>query len=479
MHSAARTALTVLFKRKWLIAGFLLLVGGAATAYIIKSPTLYQASTSLLVKFGREYVYRQEVGNDITMSANYSQDEIINSLVEIIRAWGLADRVVREIGPGTLYPQLVKNPPSGMTLQAAAVLRFIKDLKVSPTRRSNVIVIDYSSEDPKIAADALNLLVEAFQAKHVSLYGETRFTFLEAQLGRLKDDLRNAETKLELFQQENRVYALEGQRDQLLKQQSDITATLNLVENDFTAFQRKRETLKAQVGSVPANVALSSVTERSKIISEAESQLLSLRLREQQLSAKLGDRHPSILQVREEIKLAESNLRSLNAITSASQTTGANQVHQTIQAALLATESDLQQADARRSGLKVQLSDINRQIDAISANERVLRDLVRQRNEAEEIYQGYSRKVEEARVSEDMDRNKISSIAVIEPAAPPPRPEAPGKLLKLLLSIAFAVTGSVGLAFVVELASRRFSSADQVERTFGIPVLATFPLYKN
>ena len=35
------------------------------------------------------------------------------------------------------------------------------------------------------------------------------------------------------------------------------------------------------------------------------------------------------------------------------------------------------------------------------------------------------------------------------PAAPPPRPEAPGKLLKLLLSIAFAVTGSVGLAFAI------------------------------
>jgi capsular polysaccharide biosynthesis protein len=95
------------------------------------------------------------------------------------------------------------------------------------------------------------------------------------------------------------------------------------------------------------------------------------------------------------------------------------------------------------------------------------------------LYQNYLRKVEEARVSEDMNRNKITSIAVIEAASPPQLPAGPGKKIKLLLVFGFATMGGLGLAFAVDLASRRFFSDEQVENTLGIPVLASVPLHRS
>jgi uncharacterized protein involved in exopolysaccharide biosynthesis len=480
MHSAARKALTILFRRKWLLLSFIFLVTGVASFYIMSIPRVFPANTSVLVKFGREYVYRQEVGSsDATFAATYSQDEIMNSLIEIMRTWGLAEQVVRDIGAATLYPRLVENRRQGQSLEDAALQQFSRDLSVDPASRSNVIWLSYVNEDPDLAADALNRLVEAFQAKHVALYGETRVEFLEEQLGRLSDTLGTAERALEDYQKTSRVYALDEQRTQLLKQQADLDAALKAADNEFEALTAKRTTLTAQIRDVPETVPLTSVTERSKVIAQAEAELLNLRLREQQLATRLGERHPQIIAVRDEIARAQNTLKTLNTSTASSETRGANALHLNLQGALLGAEADLRQIEQRRSGLSLQLAQVTGRIEGISSSERTLRDLLRQRNEAEATYQNYLRKVEEARVSEDMNRNKITSIAVIEPASPPGLPAGPGRKIKLLLVFGFAVLGGTGLAFAVDLASRRFFSAEQIEAALGIPVLATVPLHRS
>ena len=395
MHSAAHKALTILFRRKWLIACFILLVTGAAGSYIMSIPRVYPASTSLLVKFGREFVYRQEVGSsDATFAANYSQDEIMNSLVEIIRTWGLADQVVQEMGAANLYPRLVNDRPEALTLEAAAVQQFTRDLHVYPASRSNVIWLSYVNEDPDYAADALNRLVAAFQAKHVTLYSESRFEFLSDQVTRLDDELASVERRLEDFRRDNHVYALDEQRSQLLKQQGDIDAALKTADNDYNALSAKRDILARQIGQVPATVALSSVTERSRVILQAESDLQTLRSREQQLTGVLGDRHPQLIGVRDEIRRAEAHLKSLNSNMAGSETKGANTVHQNLQSALLSTEAEIRQANERRGGLRSQLSEITSKLEVLSNGERSLRELVRQRNEAEALYQNSQRRLD-------------------------------------------------------------------------------------
>jgi uncharacterized protein involved in exopolysaccharide biosynthesis len=480
MDSAARKALTILFRRKWIILGFVVLVTGAAASYIVSIPKVYPASTSLLVRFGREYVYRQEVGStDTSFAAGYSQDEIMNSLTEIIRTMGLAEQVVRDIGPDRLYPRLADDKHPGLTLEEAAISRFSKDLSVHPANRSNVIWLSYVNEDPRIAADALNRLVTVFQAKHLELYGETRFEFLDDQLGRLGQELAASERNLEEYQHDNRVYALDEQRAQLLKQQAEIDAALRAAENDVGALSAKRSILASQIGQIPTTVPLTSVTERSKVIAQAEAELVSLRLREQQLMTRLGERHPQVISVRDEIVRAETYLKTLTSSVVSAETKGPNTVYQSLQTAVMATEADLRQADSRRAGLREQQADIAAQVERISTTERTMRDLVRRRNDAEQVYQNYQRKVQEARVSEDMNKNKITSIAVIEPAVAADLPAGPGRKFKLLLVFGFAVIGGTGLGFAIDLGSRRFFSAEQIERSLGIPVLASVPMHRN
>jgi capsular polysaccharide biosynthesis protein len=74
-----------------------------------------------------------------------------------------------------------------------------------------------------------------------------------------------------------------------------------------------------------------------------------------------------------------------------------------------------------------------------------------------------------------MDSQKIVSVSVLRPALIPLKPIKPNILLNLGLGIAFAVFGSLGLAFGLDLFRDHFDRPDEVEAALGTPVLASIP----
>jgi uncharacterized protein involved in exopolysaccharide biosynthesis len=68
------------------------------------------------------------------------------------------------------------------------------------------------------------------------------------------------------------------------------------------------------------------------------------------------------------------------------------------------------------------------------------RALVRQRDADEEQYRTYAKRLRDARISSEMDREKIASINVIEPATPSARPTwPPSKSLSIPVAIVLAL----------------------------------------
>jgi len=73
---AVRNLLTVLFKHRLkIITVFCTVVGVVTTASFVVSP-VYEAKSSLLVKYGREFMSQPEVGNPQPVMS-YNQEEIL------------------------------------------------------------------------------------------------------------------------------------------------------------------------------------------------------------------------------------------------------------------------------------------------------------------------------------------------------------------------------------------------------------------
>src|SRR6185503_1481364 len=121
--AAARELLSSLARGKWTVLVVFVVVTGIATWSTLHTPPLFEAESSLLVRIGREYMYRPEDGRaEATRTPSLS--EMVNSEVEILSSRDLAEQVVREIGVERLYPDLVQLVPDPNVAAEMAVLRF-------------------------------------------------------------------------------------------------------------------------------------------------------------------------------------------------------------------------------------------------------------------------------------------------------------------------------------------------------------------
>jgi len=89
-----RDILTVLFKHKQkIVITFLAVVVVITIGTFLITPT-YEAKSSLLVKFGREYLYTPEVGEGRPTPLAISSEELLNSEVQILMNHDLIEKVI-------------------------------------------------------------------------------------------------------------------------------------------------------------------------------------------------------------------------------------------------------------------------------------------------------------------------------------------------------------------------------------------------
>ena len=118
-----------LFKHKVSILTVFLIVLIPVTLWIILSVPIYEAYSSILLKIGREHIYRPEVGTS-SPSLYIEREAAIQSEIEILKSEDLVKKVLRTFGVQNIYPDLVKDFPTGEDPMPAATGIFLGNLDV-------------------------------------------------------------------------------------------------------------------------------------------------------------------------------------------------------------------------------------------------------------------------------------------------------------------------------------------------------------
>ncbi len=244
-----------IFRRRGLVLALILLLGGAAMALIAVSPPRYVARTAVLAKFGREYTLRgYGAGNDM-VPANFGQDQIVSSVIEIMRSDEIARRVVEAVGVDRLYPALTEARVSlpERAVQDAA-LRFGADMTVTSAAHSNVVAVELSNPDPGIAAEALNRFVAIFQQKYRELYGEQMVALFEAEAQSARGEFAAAQERVAEFERSQRVFAQDGQMDRLIQDKAQLEQQLSKLASCCSETSAFRQ-LRRDAGDLDARIA--------------------------------------------------------------------------------------------------------------------------------------------------------------------------------------------------------------------------------
>ena len=379
--SSPRDFLTILFKHKYTILMIFFAVVATVTIGSFLLPPTYEAKSSLLLKFGREYIYRSEVGergSDTRPLIPLNQEEVINSEIQILTSRDLIEKVIASIKVENIYPDLAEDPPKTVTPLEAAILIFEKKLSVEGIKKSNVIQISFQHKDPHIAAKAVNFLVEFLKEKHLQVYSDPKSSFLEQQLLAYEQRLKESQNKLEDFKQKYQVFSLEEQRTLLLKQRTDLDTIFKAAQNQVKELQNKLSSLKNQMRTVSKDVPLYTETERYKIVDDAKAQLLSLQLKEQELLQKYNENTALVINVRKEIKIVQDFIKKQEEDLRGKVRTGQNIVYQDIEREMFKTQSELSSQEARRATLQGQIAQLDKEIQTLDLRENQLQNLKRE-----------------------------------------------------------------------------------------------------
>ncbi|HNT37477.1 MAG TPA: hypothetical protein PKH07_20955, partial [bacterium] len=92
----------------------------------------------------------------------------------------------------------------------------------------------------------------------------------------------------------------------------------------------------------------------------------------------------------------------------------------------------------------------------------------------------YCGKLEETRISEALDLERISNVTVIEPAIVPFEPIRiipflPTRVLHILAGVIVGLLSALGYAFLTEQMNHTFSSREDVDRMLNIRCLVSIP----
>jgi uncharacterized protein involved in exopolysaccharide biosynthesis len=429
-------------RRKGTILGVFVLVTAVVAVAAVRTPPVFEAVSSLLVRMGREYVYRPEVGRAET-ARTPSLSEIVNSEVEILASRDLAELVVVALGVEKLYPDLLALGLDQVVTREKAVLRFRQATSVRAVLESSVIKVAYEHQVPQVAADAVNLLVERFRDKHVEVFGEERSGGLEDQMKAQRAGLTHAEEALAEFKRANGVFDLDEQRRLLLGQRVRLEeelrdCELQLVETRVRvehAAQAEPAAAPARAERTPSEGLLTGLGPEARaldplaanrLIEAASLRLMELQLEASELMRDYGPENRKVQSVRADIELVQDYLRRARIRSGTS-------------------------GEARRTALARELADLDRRIEHLDLQEKTLRRLERELTAAESALQILRERVAEARLAEELDREKRISVRVIEKAAPPVVASGLPRNLKIALGSFVGLLAGAALAVLQEL----------------------------
>lgn len=469
-----RDLLSIIFKhkRKMVLIFLLVFLVGIIVSFLM-SPVVYEASSKILVKFGRENVYTVPTANGASpVLIDSAREERMNSEIEMLSARNVAEKVIRGLGVNNIYPGIEKNADNkSLTLRPSfkqlspfgkAVLIFQKNLTVERVKKSNLIETKFKHKDPLIAAQVVNKFIDTFLEERIKVYGVSsgEQTVFSEQIKRLGEAINNDKNELEAFRKQNNITSFQDQKSLLIKQISDVEMEMAKTRTEFSENRGKLQAMEEQSISPSGEVRLGQETDLNPLTTSAiKNKLTELQLKEKDLLNKYTEQSGFVTDIRKEIEGAKQLL--------------ANEEKTSHDKAVITINQTLKALRNKEESLKQFGAKYQQELNRMNNGEMQLNELERRLKQHEESYYLYVKKMEETKISSELDNQKSINISVIQPALPPIKPAARKLTQYIILSLILGGIASFGLAFSLEYFSHTFNKKEDVEKRLGIPVLAS------
>lgn len=468
-----REVLSIVFREKRKLIGVFLVLFGLLVAWSYSLTPYYEATTRLLIKSGREFQVRSDANQQVASVPSQTKLEIVNSEIQILTSRDLIAAVIDRVGATKLYPSL---SGSAEQIADAALRHFLADFKAAPVEQADVIEASYHNPNRAVAVEALAAMVEMYQHKHAEMFSDPRYKFLEQQSRQYDDQLNAVVQKIGAVRSERSLFDVDAQRAKLIDDRTSIAGILQQLKSQSIDAHKRIEFLQARLKATPALIPAGEA--QADVVEQAKARLLDLQVKAQQLRERyVGEVKP--------LKDAEQEMTGLRKFISEGDSTHRkvwsqrNGAYDDMVLALNRALADAAPLDAQIAMRTQEAANIEGRLRNLQEGGQNLADLERERRELEQLAHTYRTRYEEARMSEDLDRERVVSVSVIQKPDASALPAGPRHLPFILGGLLAGLLGAAGVLVYTLVFRQTLITVESVERIIGLPVLASLPGAQN
>lgn len=479
------------------LLGLLLTALAAAMA-----PTKYTSSAELLLRLGREYIYKPELG---AASGNspvaYDREETLLAESRILTSRDLMESVLDRMGNTTVFPQLEGSPAkrwlrdtalpavglarlwpapgaADATAQqrqrSSALAQFDRALHAELLKGSNLLQVGFDSSSPQIAAAVLTEVVASYLKRRSEIFASGMEQPAQANFELRKSQLQDAEAKLAKLKRDRNIQAFGAEQSLLLAQRNGLEERRAESQVSLARASARAASLRTSLSSVAADVQLGSETQRSEAVEKARSLLLDLKLKERDLTSQFKDDSPAVQDVRADIARTNSYLRELLAHPVRTVRTGRSPSRDAVEADLLRTLADQQQARSATQVLATERESTERRLAELSASEAEFNALERDRRIAEGNYDVAAKALRDEVALAELDKERRSNVSIVQAPRVPVHGTSYAPVI-VIVGVFVSLCAALLTAFLSALWRDTFLTPEEVERTLGLPFLVAVP----
>lgn len=355
-------------------------------------------------------------------------------------------------------------------------------LVISPVKDSNIIEVKFSCEDPKLASEVVNEIVqnymnfsETIAKRQITL----RKQFIDEQLPAVELDLKKAEEALTKFKEETNIYDAGTQAKSILNLMTTMSSKLEEAKIQVDMSEKTLEFYTAQLEGLEQDLkdARDSLT-FDPIVLQLKSKLIDLQVEIAGLKETYTENNPTVLEKQRELQETKSQLETEVArIMSSKIRKASNPVYQRVFQNLITGEAQRLVYETQVEAYQKLLDDLQKQLAKLPYLEQRLIGLQREYMAKQTVYQTLVQAQYEALISEAA---VTSNSYVLDPAVPPLRPTKPNKKLSLAIGGVLGIFLAILAVFISEASDKRVKSESDAEFYLGKEnILSKIPVCKT
>ena len=470
-----REALAIAFRdRKIIIAAFAVPVV-LAVVVALSLPRAYQATASILVKTGRQFVPQSDVGQAINSVPTASMQETMNSEVSILQSRDLGIALFDKVGIDKVYPDIAASADDPESAREIALKALSGDLVVDNPPQSTVINVSLNNRDPAVAASTLDTLVGLYRQKHVDVFATPRTQVLTEQLDGELASLAALEARTANFRIEHNIFDADKQRQQLIDERGKLVSTRGDLDTRSVELTNKLVFLQSRLAETPETKTVGTESFQTDSVNNANVKLLELQREEQNLLSRYLEDSRPVQNVRADIAVVKRFLAEQGKQFQGKVMTGTNPVFDDLRRSAVEAQAELEPIAKQSEEIGRQVAAIDSELQRLENDQRELVSLERAVESGRDNVKVLREQLHQASVNETLDREKIDSISVVQQAAALPDPVSPRRMLWGLGGIAAGVLAAFGALVILIVMRNTFLTADAVERGLKLPVLVSVP----